>query len=75
VIMWKKPESLITRLGERDGTLRVEAHIYGIDVRIDGNKTYSLTVEEATKLRDRLTQCLDDIASHDSITGEPIEQE
>ena len=72
--MWEKPKTLITRRGERDGTLRVEAHTYGIDIRVFGDNTYNLTVEQAEKLRDRLIECLDDLDRHDSMSQptEPI---
>lgn len=64
--MQEKDPTLITRLGERDGTLRVEAHTYGIDVRIfDTN--YGLTVDQAMTLRDRLTECLIDLEKHDQV--------
>lgn len=54
--------TLIRRFGTARGDNRVEAHIYGIDVRIFSDAPcYGLTVPQAEELRDRLSGALDAI--------------
>ncbi len=62
--------TLIMRLGDRSGDLRVEGHTYGIDVRLYGSVEYGLTIEQAKLLRNRLTQVIAFIENTDETTYE-----
>lgn len=60
--------TLISRHGERDGSLRVEAHIYGVDIRIFGAPTFGLTMPQARVLLERLQQAIEDVEAVDETT-------
>lgn len=63
----ERDPTLISRRGERDGTLRVDACVYGIDIKLFGEMTYGLDLEQAKTLLERLSSAIEDVENTDAI--------
>lgn len=66
--VYEYDSTLISRRSERDGSLRVEAHIYGIDICVFGKPNFGLTMPQARILLERLQQAIQDVEETDETT-------